>query len=756
MSVLKKIILGRDGKESDLDLRLLSVLFSVVLSTVVMYYYDSRFFPAFGFFIVSVILQLTLYYIYGYTANKTFPGVLAGFAVSAVLILIALGFINLQPAVGESDTAMAFGLWFLTPQSALPHFEFYTYSMAVFTNMFIFAVVYYFTVIRYRTVMTFGIVLIPFLLYARELTGIPISLTLVVLAVFFALMAAQPTGKIKAKLNIVKNRSYYATLGLFIAATAVLTLILPKPVIRQDRSVVEGLISAERLTDRFLASLNMLTETTDGGRFSTLPADDRPLFFVNAPERLVLKTKVYDEYMYDRVGEYNADVWRVNRSIMNLGSGGLEGTGLKNPLEFLNAVQYACETGSGFAEKYGLLSFMTLPVPGNGDLPGNSITVRANNISLQAMLVPANVFDVDRTYRDRVRYTAGGEIVNARLDYFSSNARYDVYYFSQSILKTPKAADLLLHLNRSVYDGFLTDLASAVAGTRHEEYVKRYRREFDFSNYYFDAAVTPERPRVQALADSITRGLESDFEKAAALESYFAKEGFVYDLGYQKTRGDNAETFLFDSKTGICYEFATAMTLMARAAGLPARYVEGFAFGEYDERVNAYRITAKESHAYTEVFISGYGWIAFEPTVADYTAVTAQKERDFTMLYAGLGIGLGIAALLVFVIVILPAVREWLFRRKLKKLPSGEVTVRILQRLVYHFKLGGSVTANEMSEMFYSRYSIDFSSAAYVFNKYVYGKIPVTQTEASGMYQLYLSVLDARVHERKRRPRYTS
>src|SRR5258706_15165307 len=56
------------------------------------------------------------------------------------------------------------------------------------------------------------------------------------------------------------------------------------------------------------------------------------------------------------------------------------------------------------------------------------------------------------------------------------------------------------------------------------------------------------------------------------------------------------------------------MVVLARAAGLPARIVIGYATGTYDPYSAVYNITQADAHAWVEVYFSGLGWVEFEPT----------------------------------------------------------------------------------------------------------------------------------------------
>ena len=72
----------------------------------------------------------------------------------------------------------------------------------------------------------------------------------------------------------------------------------------------------------------------------------------------------------------------------------------------------------------------------------------------------------------------------------------------------------------------------------------------------------------------------------------------------------------FVIKEGYCNYYASAMSVMLRSQGIPARVVSGYAQGDYDEESKSYRVRASNAHTWVEVFFPGYGWIQFEPTAA--------------------------------------------------------------------------------------------------------------------------------------------
>jgi transglutaminase-like putative cysteine protease len=77
---------------------------------------------------------------------------------------------------------------------------------------------------------------------------------------------------------------------------------------------------------------------------------------------------------------------------------------------------------------------------------------------------------------------------------------------------------------------------------------------------------------------------------------------------------DAADYFLFELKQGYCDYYATAMVVLARASGLPARFVSGYSPGEYDAPGAQYIVREMHAHSWAEVYFPEIGWVEFEPT----------------------------------------------------------------------------------------------------------------------------------------------
>jgi hypothetical protein len=124
-------------------------------------------------------------------------------------------------------------------------------------------------------------------------------------------------------------------------------------------------------------------------------------------------------------------------------------------------------------------------------------------------------------------------------------------------------------------------------------------------------------PRITILARDITDKGKSTLEKATLVESYL-KRNYKYTLNLTWEPGlEPISTFLFTSKSGHCEYFASAMTILLRAAGIRTRLVNGFLMGEYNPVGQDYIVRESDAHSWVEVYVPGRGWIEFDPTPPD-------------------------------------------------------------------------------------------------------------------------------------------
>lgn len=152
--------------------------------------------------------------------------------------------------------------------------------------------------------------------------------------------------------------------------------------------------------------------------------------------------------------------------------------------------------------------------------------------------------------------------------------------------------------------------------------------ETDGDPKYMGAALTPEErmvnlrlpaldARIAELAKQVTTGLESDADRARALEVYL-RNAFPYTTELpQVETTDPVADFLFRRRKGHCEYFASALAVMLRSVGIPARVATGFQSGVFNPLSGWYLIRASDAHSWVEVWLKGKGWSTFDPTPPD-------------------------------------------------------------------------------------------------------------------------------------------
>lgn len=140
-------------------------------------------------------------------------------------------------------------------------------------------------------------------------------------------------------------------------------------------------------------------------------------------------------------------------------------------------------------------------------------------------------------------------------------------------------------------------------------------------------------PQTIALANELTANLSNPYDKAIAVRDYLRSHIAYNDQIDAPPPGvEPIHYVLFDDPEGYCTYYASAMAVMLRSQGVPARVVSGYALGDYDEPTQSYRVRAVNSHSWVEVYFPNYGWIHFEPTQA---IPVAERPTSSTGEFAG-------------------------------------------------------------------------------------------------------------------------
>lgn len=481
------------------------------------------------------------------------------------------------------------------------------------------------------------------------------------------------------------------------------------------------------------------------------------------------------------MNEFGYDSWSAHQELLE-------------PIKLYNLMQRICSENPDFAKHLGLESLISLPYE-QGEVATLSILYTRDS-----SLIPLPVGTFSSDVSTVVQHEDDGDIslmksssgrvaflilslpefspsrivlspdlnrspLGLNLDLgLSSDTRISAKYYPKSVADNQSVNTLLTSLDTKRFSEILYDFLSYAQGEESEiiyaHMAELYLIDKMNNPNYFNPENADYRKMipldknldnyisadVQNLAQEITQGLYSDIEKATALENYFMNAGYKYSLDYSLSENRGIDDFIFNAKKGSCFHYATAMTLMARSVGLNARYCEGFSTGTGKNLLGnmySYTVRSENSHAFCEVYIAGYGWMSFDPTVSaepSRFALGSVQLAVFSLILVLFCTGL--ALLLVFIII--PYCGEKRLEIKVKKL-SGEKSVRLIMMRLRkkHLKSSSSETTDQVCIIVKNKFECDISTLCSSFDEAVYGELPVSSKEALDAYEEYNVLLKA-------------
>lgn len=121
--------------------------------------------------------------------------------------------------------------------------------------------------------------------------------------------------------------------------------------------------------------------------------------------------------------------------------------------------------------------------------------------------------------------------------------------------------------------------------------------------------------RVRDLADQLTAGMPSTYDKVKAIEDWLSRNTqYSLDIPPLPAGVDAVDHFLFTEKVGFCEQIGSSLVVLLRAAGVPARLTVGYTPGQRNPLTGLYEVKASDAHAWAEVWIPTAGWVSFDPT----------------------------------------------------------------------------------------------------------------------------------------------
>lgn len=121
-------------------------------------------------------------------------------------------------------------------------------------------------------------------------------------------------------------------------------------------------------------------------------------------------------------------------------------------------------------------------------------------------------------------------------------------------------------------------------------------------------------PRARILARQLRAESRSDADYVQRVLDFIRQQPFYYSRTPPLLRADPVDEFLFDSRRGFCEHYASAFTVLMRAAGVPARVMTGYLGGEDNPLADYFIVRQSDAHAWSEVWLRGQGWVRVDPT----------------------------------------------------------------------------------------------------------------------------------------------
>ena len=705
-------------------------LLCAVMLSAALYIYTEETFDKYT--AAAAVLAAAFFAVFEFLRKKKFGGLF----YFGVLILVG----SVPNIILRRELFVDFMQWFFSGGQAVAQ---RTEFIAVFIIMFGFffaSSVFYFTRLVYRSAAVVLVSLIPFALAVKSAMVLSwrYSAAIAALNLFMFIYYSRQSSLEKAKAAGGSSFMVYAD---FAVAAALLAMIIPKPSETPFYEQFENAVNSFQIGGRGGSITVMNGDYTEysGNADDLLRSESRLLYFIMTNDPVYYKAQVFDKYdpeiraWYSGDGDITGDkFWQDKAKLLSFE-------------KLSEALRDAAEEDPGLYEEYPSAAAY------NGITENESFSViYTRDFSAIYILAPirimeASIFNTDAKYSCR---SEKGEVFT-NLYRIPQGRDYTVRYYSENIFDDLIAAGAC-DISFEDYGGLLWK-AYTLSDTESEynEAAREFYGEYSRAAEYRENTVTAVSAEIQSLADSLTEGMEYDYQKAEALEDYFHNGEFEYSLAYQAPEElDTPEYFIFESKTGTCSDFATAYTLLARAAGLTVRYVEGFSTTQgQDPQPGMYYIYSENAHAYPEVYIPGAGWRVYEPTLPSglNTGGTGNDaETDYMAFLLTAAIAVVVFAIFILLVIFYPKITESFFRMSLRFCGSEKAVRRLYLR--HADRLGAKLdidplpmTLEEVSEATLLKTGISLDPIGKPFGEHCYGGKNITKEERKAAYECYKS-----------------
>ncbi len=774
-----------------LTARRLPMYYAVIVVTSIFYHYIPGWTPF--WVIASLLIQSALFRLFDLVKKRPLLGGILYVLAGAGFLALSLWFIRAgynDPVFSPEDGSrrVQFYIWFFTPQSVFTtgtttaeavYFLGYSLGLFLLFSFFIGSIAYYFSFVRYRVLMSFMVMIFPYAIYAKENETMPVPFIILLFAGYFAVMIyckqartedREITEPLKdggeSTLTAPGRKSpfygqrpelldpaFFRAGGIFLAGACIAVLVIPKPEVEADRRFFDSLleVSMQNFADYMLSAISGFSESSDGGTYTQLPYA-RTLFYTKAEEPLNLRVRSFTNYDYDEdawhATDYDGQTEQRDDYRMREKDGYFTVSPDPRPDDLLLLIQRTAASNPEFAEKWHLEQYSAA----DADFSEYAMEMEIYSVTQNPLVYPAPL----QITSSSVMTAAGGswalELFRNETGimhrHYASGGRARFSYISPAIAGDSTVRLLTAQLTAQDYASLLLDLQALTANDPADVALAQDAVDSFLSAQHYAASVRSQTPdSVRALAFQITDGLYSDYEKAAAIRDYLKYGTFTYSLQFVKSDTDNVETFLFKNRTGVCYQFASAMTELCRAVGLYAREIEGYSMSQEITSLTSewdYNITTEHGHAFVDVFIPGLGWQMFDPTGGSVTESRAESKSNVlvTLQYSGL-ILFGAALLaLVMTFWLVPMIREELFRRRCRRQRNAAAVQAEFARLRRQWHADPAKTVRVLCAEMSEYLGMDLTDMADGVEETVYADRCAPET-ADRVYARYCAAYDA-------------
>lgn len=596
--------------------------------------------------------------------------------VPVYIVMMGIVLVSTNMFLNKSEDRFGFVEWFLSAGEFSDDMVLYLLPTIIGFSFFITSIVYYFSHIIYRISIMTLLSIIPCALFVKTAQSVTTGYMALLAALNIFIYIHQNRSLLtKGKMVAGKGAAAAAYVDFAVAAVFI-AILLPKPKETPFYEKFEEFSSRFSLRGNYGQMSGGYTKHS-GNADEYLSMESRLLYYVNTYMPQHFKVQVFDSYNSEkRYWEYNPE--------MTTGYYDWQQSSEKLKLSTLYNIYKA--VGGEFADSVhdGLVF----------DDNKYFARIRAVDYPASYAITPVRVMALSFFDNPDVKScrTKAGEIFPGSNKLYADEG-YDIYYYDQNFARTSGWMDAgLCDISMSEYGEELKNAASRLRKSGGDASLaaaaESFYNEYNEARTYAAGNYSKPSETIQQLSAEITAGLEYDYQKAEALEAFFQSGEFSYDLAYRAPEeNDTPEFFILESKRGTCSDFATAYCLLARAAGLTVRYVEGFNC-TYSEENQLYMITTENSHAYPEVFIPGAGWLVYEPTVRGNNGQNGNSNADgnnetdkISMIIIVVAVIISaLAVLLLFML--LPKLEKLVFRIRVHCSAPEKAVVLIYGRFV--------------------------------------------------------------------------